>query len=93
MYCLDVYLSTLVFGVQESNRPVFSRIVRDIRCIMSHGEVSRYVVEKRPELAKAWLQWLSNILRLRGPDEYDFIEYVPMSSYSHFNIFVLVVGF
>ena len=51
--------------MQVSKTPVrkrhYSRIVEDIRYVMTHLEVSQYVAQKRPELARAWLHLLAFI--------------------------------
>uniref|UniRef100_A0A7I4DB25 E3 ubiquitin-protein ligase n=1 Tax=Physcomitrium patens TaxID=3218 RepID=A0A7I4DB25_PHYPA len=40
---------------------LYFRIIEDIRYVMTHLEVSQYVTQKRPELARAWLHLLAFI--------------------------------
>lgn len=51
--------------MQVSKGPVvkrhYFRIIEDIRYVMTHLEVSLYVAQKRPELARAWLHLLAFI--------------------------------
>ncbi|KAG0593011.1 hypothetical protein KC19_1G298000 [Ceratodon purpureus] len=51
--------------ISVSKSPVkkrhYFRIIEDIRYVMTHLEVSQYVAQKRPELARAWLHLLAFI--------------------------------